>query len=70
MVEVSDAKTRAFPEWRMGFQEPQELQPEQRGAVFSVFDLVPPNSEFRGDDANVRNYIRTFLAGFQRLNAA
>lgn len=68
VLEAGAVRSRAFPQWRMGFSRPERLRPDQRDGVFSIFDMVPRNSPLRGEDANVRNHVRRFLASFERLN--
>ena len=58
---------RAFPLWRMGYAVPDDLAPEHRTAVFSIYDLARPGSTDRGTDPAVRAMIRNFLSSFRFL---
>lgn len=62
-------KHRAFPTWTMGYAKTNDLPEHLRDFVFSIYNLVPPNSESRGDDPLVREAIRGFLGGFERFGA-
>ena len=67
VVHDGPAERRAFGQWKMGFRQPADLDPALRDSVMSVYDLVPRDSDARGDDERVRREVRSFLAGFQRL---
>lgn len=64
------AEERAFPNWRMGYAKIEELPEQVRSAAFSLYDLVPANSEARGYDKQVRLLVRDFLASYQSLQRA
>lgn len=70
IIEQGSAVRRSFPSWRMGYSNPAELDPELRKNVFKIYDLIPRNSTERGDDEQVRNHVRHFLAGFEKFQSA
>ena len=67
MIETTAAQTRAFGQWRMAYEQVSDLPVELRQTVFSIYDMVPPNSEERGDDDTVRLRVRDFLASYEKL---
>ncbi len=69
VLESGDAQARAFGNWRMAYARVEELPPECRHAVFSLYDMVPRNSEDRGNDEAVRLRVRDFLASCHNLMA-
>lgn len=70
IVLSEDVSNRAFPKWRMGYSDPAELGSFAKEAIFSIYDLMPPNSPDRGEDPEVRNQVRRFLAQFETLRAS
>ena len=68
VIEESASPTRAFPNWRMGYAQPDAMHPAVRQSVFSIYRLVSPLSEERGDDDAVRLHVRDFLASLVRLH--
>ncbi|MCH9825428.1 MAG: hypothetical protein K0U50_09000 [Alphaproteobacteria bacterium] len=51
----------------MAYQDAQSMPKDMRHAVFSIYDMVPPDSDERGDVASVRTRVRDFLASFDTL---
>jgi hypothetical protein len=70
ILESGPAKARAFGQWRMAYARIEDLPAENRNAVFSIYDMVPRNSEERGNDEAVRLRVRDFLASYERLKTA
>ncbi len=69
LLEHGPVERRAFQTWRMGYAIPDGLQRSPL-AAFSIRDLLSPDSQYRGQDANVRNHVRLFLASLQQLPSA
>lgn len=68
ILTAGPAEMRAFPGWRMGYANMEELPAQARSAAFSIYDLIPPNSEERGDDEAVHGQVRDFLASYEQFN--
>lgn len=68
IIEQMRVTERAFPKWRMGYSRTEDLKPDLRNNLFSIYDLIPPNSPDRGDDPKVRAQLRAFLAGFANFH--
>ena len=67
MIETGQVEERSFGQWRMAYQDAQSMPKDMRHAVFSIYDMVPPDSDERGDVASVRTRVRDFLASFDTL---
>jgi hypothetical protein len=63
----SKIRVRAFEGWRMGVAAPDDVPAALRHGMFSIAELLPPDSALRGDVPEVRAQVRTFLAGFATL---
>lgn len=68
ILTAGPAQSRAFPGWSMGYAEVDELPGPARSAAFSIYDLIPPNSQRRGEDEDVRKQVRSFLASYEQFN--
>ncbi|WP_165352834.1 BLUF domain-containing protein [Loktanella sp. IMCC34160] len=69
ILTAGPAEARAFPGWSMGYAEVDELPTMARSAAFSIYDLIPPNSQRRGEDEDVRKQVRSFLASYEQFNS-
>lgn len=67
IVASSPIRARAFPMWSMGYTAPERLSAEARNSAFALSEIVPINSERRGDDPKVRQAVRTFMTQFEKL---
>ena len=67
MIETGQVEERSFGQWRMAYQDAQSMPKDMRDAVFSIYDMVPLDSDERGDVASVRTRVRDFLASFDTL---
>lgn len=67
IVSTGPALSRAFPNWSMGYASPETLGAQAKDSVFAIRDLVPRDSQYRGDDPAVRHAVRRFLAQFDTL---
>ena len=70
MIETGPVEARAFGQWRRAYERYRDMPADMQHAVFSVYDLVPPDSEQRGDDQDVRKQVRDFLASYEKLNVS
>lgn len=70
MIETGQVEARAFGQWRMGYARTEDMPRPLQHAVFSIDDMVPPDSEARGDVAGVRKHVRDFLASYDTLKAS
>lgn len=70
MLETGAVEARAFGQWQMAYKDVQKLPQDMRHAVFSIYDMVRPDSDERGDDAAVRVRVRDFLASFETLKVS
>ncbi|MBY4892632.1 BLUF domain-containing protein [Rhodobacteraceae bacterium N5(2021)] len=69
MVAHGPTQQRAFTTWRVycASKDPlATLDPQ----ISALERLIPTNSELRGNDPNVRQHVRAFLAGLRNLPAA
>ncbi len=62
--------SRAFPDWKMSLFHPEQLPEHAKEAALSIDALIPMNSPDRGEDPQVRIFVREFLASFKRMAAA
>lgn len=68
MVEHGPVEQRAFTTWRLCC--PSQDAPVQSSVPSSpLAELIPVNSDLRGNDPRVRQHVRKFLAGIGELSA-
>ncbi|WP_298675204.1 BLUF domain-containing protein [uncultured Lentibacter sp.] len=70
MIETGPVEARAFGQWRMAYERVETMPQKLQQAVFSIYDMIPPDSEDRGEDAAVRLRVRDFLASFETLKVS
>lgn len=69
MVEHGQIKRRAFTTWRV-FCASRDAPKLDAPGTFALKDLIPVNSDLRGNDPEVRLQVRRFLAELRDLPSA
>lgn len=59
---------RAFPTWRMAVTHLNAVPSRLRSGMFAMTEILPPHAALRGEDKEVRNDLRRFLASFATLD--